>query len=348
MFKTQVPRFLSSRAIPIQSGERGDLAANEPRLPRSLTLPRNDNYRAQVRNWFKKLIFLATLFFTWFLTASPSKAEVLWQKTTVINRIELSPKMSVFVSAHVGGCLLDLEGFTSPWARVDFFSTEGNLKVTTIADREGVFRFRSVLAPIQTGDFCFLSYDVDQVANNPLCFPPPAPNTKTTVSGIFLSPTVSIEKALFRQNQIVAAKGRAFPETDLEVFLFETQRNRLLEFFDVIIPAALAREGPKLELKSDSQGYFSFNLPTQKSTKWRFFIGPKLESENMTAKSNLLTFQALSWWQWLLVLIVRTLYEAFKAFWSLVFRWETIVALMAISSAIVAVKLSRLKTSIKK
>jgi len=296
---------------------------------------------------FKKLIFLTSLLLAWILTVLPAKAEVLWQKTTVTNRIELSPEMSVAVFARVRGCLFDLEGFTSPWARVDFFSTEGNLKVTTIADQKGAFRFRSVLAPIQTGDFCFLSYDVDQVGNNPLCFPPPAPNTKTTVSGIFLSPTISIEKSLFRQNQIVAAKGRAFPNTELEVFLFEVQRNRLLEFFDVIIPAVLAREGPKLGLRSDSLGYFSFNLPTQKSTKWRFFVGPKLESENMTAKSNLLSFQALSWWQWLILSIIKTLYQLFKAFWGLVFRWETIFALLTISSVVVAAKLGKLKTGIK-
>lgn len=285
--------------------------------------------------------YLLPVAFCFLILAPKSLAKVNWQKTTVTNRIKLAPEMSMTVTATVDGYLFNLEGLTSPWARVEFFSTEGNVKVFTTANKDGVFRFHSVMAPIQTGDFCFLSYDINQIANNPLCFPPPPAKTETTISGIILSPTVFIEKSLIRQNETVAARGRSFPNAELEVFFFEVQRNPWREFFDVIFPAVFAREGPKLAVQSNNEGVFSFNLPTQKSTQWRFFVGPKINGLSQTAKSNTLTFQALSWWQYMLLTVLRLVYRFFKALWSWLTKWQVLVGLLIASIGIIVYKIKR-------
>ncbi len=285
-------------------------------------------------NLFRLFILLPLFFFH----APNSFAKVKWQKTT-INRFDLPAEFSVAVSAYIGGYLFDIEGLTSPWAKVEFYSTEGNIQVTTIADNEGVFLFRSVLAPLQTGDFCFISYDTDSIANNPLCFPPPPPQTKTTISGIVLSPTISLDKEIFRQNELVEARGRAFPNAQIKTFLFEQERSWWQEIIDVIIPAAFAREGPKLTITASKEGFFSFNLPTQKSTRWRFFVGPQLTDETPTAQSNTIEFLALSWWQWLLLKILRFVYHVLRWLFSFLFRWETIIALLITSISIICFKL---------
>jgi len=289
------------------------------------------------------MVILLLIFSVIAFTPSLVAAKTEWQKTT-INQLKLTPEMSVKVSARIGGYLFDIEGLTSPWAKVEFFSTEGNINLTTMADDQGVFRFRSVLAPLQTGDFCFLAYDVDGVANNPLCFSPPPPQTKTTIQGIVLSPSLSLEKGISRQGDLVAARGRAFPEAEIKVFFFEENRPFWRELLDLVRPA-FAREGPKLTITADGQGHFSFNLPTQKSSRWRLFVAPQLDPETPTAKSNTLEFSTLAWWQWWLVKTLSRISQGLKLVFQLLLRWETLIVLLLIAIGLTARKISRTQES---
>jgi len=285
------------------------------------------------------MVILLLIFSVIAFTPSLVTAKTEWQRTT-INRLKLAPEMSVKVSARIGGYLFDIEGLTSPWAKVSFYSTEGNINVATLANDRGQFRFRSVLAPLQTGDFCFLSYDIDGIANNPLCFSPPPPRTKTTIKGVVLSPSISLEKGIFRQGEPVAAQGRTFPEAEIKVFLFEENRPFWRELLDLVRPA-FAREGPKLTITADRQGRFSFNLPTQKSSRWRFFVAPQLDPETPTAKSNTLEFSALAWWQWQLIKILRWFLCCLNFILSQLFSWQTTVLVI---SAAILILIKRLRT----
>jgi hypothetical protein len=275
-----------------------------------------------------------------FFMAIPARASVIRQKTTV-NRYDLSPHMSVNLSAIVGGYLFDLQGLTSPWAKVEFYSTEGNLEVTTLANDQGIFHFRNVLAPIQTGDFCFISYDTNGTANNPLCFSPPPPKTKTTISDIVLSPTLVLDRGLFRQGEMVAASGRTFPNAEIRIYMFEENRPFWIDLIDVIIPQAFAREGPRLTINADSNGDFSFNLPTQKSNLWRMFAGPKFKEENMTAKSNTLEFSALSWLEWIIYHSLELIYLLQQTVFKFLFDWKVIIGLLIAAVIILTVKLTQ-------
>jgi len=315
------------------------------------------------------------------------------RQSITINRLNLPATSSVKISASIGGYLFDIEGLTSPKAKVEFYSTENISVFTTIADESGVFRFNSLLLPVQTGDFCFLSYDTEGMANNPLCFAPPPIQTRTQISGIVLSPSFSLNKGIFRQNEQVTAQGRTFPNASLQVFFFERELNPFQEFFDVIIPSALAegitanrqptannqkasfkeqilskgfldsppkykifggslgmtrgrvyaREGPSLILNADDNGNFAFNLPTQKSTSWRVFVGPKLEDAGFTAKSNTLEFSALSWWQWFLTKVLKFLTKVLAGFFKIVLRWETLMAMLLGFTGVLVWKIKRQK-----
>jgi len=252
---------------------------------------------------FAKGLFLSLVVFT--LAFRPSLATVFKQET-IINRVDIPASYSVAVSARIGGYLFDIEGLTSPWAKVEFSSTQGNVNLSTIADNKGIFRFASALMPLQTGDFCFISIDTNQTASPPLCFAPPPPSTKTIVRGIILPPSLTIDKNIYRQGEENSAKGKTAPNSEIKVFLFEEENPPLIELLDAFIPKVFAREGPALTVTSDEKGSFTFNLPSFKSTAWRVFVGTQKTQfgENPSPQSNILRFASLSWWLWLLLTII--------------------------------------------
>lgn len=241
-------------------------------------------------------------FFFFFFLSREAQAVVLKQKI-IINRINLSPQFTTRVSARVGGYLFNIEGLTSPWAKVEFYSTQGNVNLTTIANQKGVFRFTNALMPLSTGDFCFLSIDTDQRASPPLCFAPPPPQTKTNISGIILPPTLTLDKSVFRQGEMVAARGKTTPYSQVRIYLFEEENPPFWELLDVFVPKIFAREGPRAVVTADSQGNFAFNLPSFKSSRWRLFVGTQRTQwgDNPSPRSNILTFASLSWWRWFLL-----------------------------------------------
>ena len=124
-------------------------------------------------------------------------AVTLDQKISTVNKIDIPASFSTKVTVRIGGYLFYIEGLTSPWAKVEFYSTQGNINLETIANDKGVFRFVNALMPLSTGDFCFISVDTNLNGSPPLCFTPPPPQTKTNIIGVVLSPSLTIEENIF-------------------------------------------------------------------------------------------------------------------------------------------------------
>jgi len=235
------------------------------------------------------------------------------EQETKLNKIIIPAEASINVSANVGGYLFDIEGLTSPFAQVEFSSSQGNVNLVTLADSEGVFRFSNALMPLSTGDFCFSAIDTQQRASAPLCFTPPSTYSYTNIRGIILPPTIALEKGIFLQGEDNAAYGATTPNSPVRVFLFEDEQTSFWELLDVlpfvvrISPyQVLAREGPPLNIETNPEGEFSLNLPTYKSSIWKLFVGTTRTQlgENPSPQSNIIQFAALSWWQWWLLKII--------------------------------------------
>lgn len=286
----------------------------------------------------KTKLFLLVFLFPLFITPIPCQASINRQKTTNINRLDLDPSMSVQVSTYVGGYLFDLQGLTSPWAQVEFYSTQGNISITTLANDQGIFHFSNVLTPAYTGDFCFLAIDTNKQANNPLCFSAPPKNTKTIIKDIVLSPSLTIEKGKFKQNQEISASGKTFPQAEIRVFMFQQNLPFWRNLLDVY-----AREGPQLEISSDHKGSFSFNLPTHQSGQWRMFVGPKYQNKGFSAKSNTLNFKALTWWQWMLLTATIWINKLLKEVFEFLFSWKILILILLTSLGILIYKLIKEK-----
>jgi len=265
--------------------------------------------------WARVVLYLSLLFLA---TPQVCFGSVILEQETKINRIDLPASFSTYVSARVGGYLFDIEGLTSPWARVEFASSQGNVNLETIADDQGVFRFYRALMPLSTGDLCFSAIDTQQRASTPLCFPPPPAHSYTNIRGIILPPTLALEKGVFLQGENNAAYGATTPDSPVRIFLFEDENVsfwQLLDALPFLVGAfpnqVLAREGPPLSVETNTQGEFSFNLPTYKSTVWKMFAGTQKTQlgENPSPQSNTIQFVALSWWQWWLLKILSHLKE---------------------------------------
>ncbi|MFH1601463.1 MAG: hypothetical protein ABIB61_00720 [Candidatus Shapirobacteria bacterium] len=243
-------------------------------------------------------------FFAFFLLCCSSVKAVILEQETTVNRIKIPPEFTTKVSARVGGCLFDIEGLTSAFARVEFSSSQGNVNLETIADDQGIFHFYNALMPLYSGDFCFTAIDTQNRSSAPVCFSPPAAETYTSISGIILPPTISIEKGVYWLGEENSAEGATVPSSEVRVFLFEDNK---IYFWSILgrlfSRPILAREGPNLEIKSDSRGDFSFNLPTDKPSVWKLYVGATKTQlgENPSPKSNTIQFAALSFWQWWLI-----------------------------------------------
>ena len=258
----------------------------------------------------RNLFFAITLAF---LFPVSCLAVTLNQEISVVNKIDIPASFSTKVTARIGGYLFHIEGLTSPWAKVEFYSTQGNINLEAIADDKGVFRFVNALMPLSTGDFCFISIDTNLNGSPPLCFTPPPPQTKTNIIGVVLPPSLTIEENVFHQNDTVAASGKTTPDSEINVYLFEDENPPLMELIDIFAPKVMAREGPLLSISSNKDGEFVFNLPSTKSTSWRMFVGTQKNQlgENPSPKSNILQFASLSWWKWFLLTVIVWLLKLF-------------------------------------
>jgi hypothetical protein len=249
----------------------------------------------------------------------------------------------VEVSARVGKYIYDIEGLTSPHAQVRLYSTERSLNLITKADKQGVFFFNNVLTHEKSGNFCFYSTDTNKVISTPLCVEPPVPkpDKENLLTGLVLAPSLTLDKGEFLQNDQIAVYGRTFPKAQIRIFMFENDRIRLFDLLDLIKPA-WAKELPQYLISSDSEGNFSFNLPSSRSTRGNIFVGAYYNN-NPSPKSHTLDFQSNPWWKWLLINILYAFKSFVNTFISMIFSFTFLFSMQLFILAFILKKLLKSK-----
>ena len=143
-----------------------------------------------------------------------------------------------------------------------------------------------------------------------------------------MPPTLKIDRGKIAKGETVAAQGYTTPNSEVVPFLFEEHsrlrlfpisnfqlRSNKLRLFP--ISNIYAAEVPKPQVKSDQNGFYQLNLPSEEIGKNRIFVGSIFLS-NPSPKSTTLVFDVLSWWRmileklmayglWLMGLILRFL-----------------------------------------
>ncbi len=118
-----------------------------------------------------------------------------------------------------------------------------------------------------------------------------------------MPPTLKIDKGKIAKGETVAAQGYTTPRSEVIPYLFEEKpRFRF--------PRIFAAEVPKPQVKSDQNGFYQLNLPSEEIGKNRIFVGSIFLS-NPSPKSTTLVFDVLSWWRMILERIIAFLTNLF-------------------------------------
>jgi len=229
---------------------------------------------------------------------------------------------------------LELHGWTSPFAQVELTMEQIVKKVTT-ADDQGQFTFRVAL-PRTIAPFCLIATDIAGISSHPLCIAPPPPEFNILIKEVVMPPTLKIDEGKLAKGETVPAQGYTTPNSEVIPYLFEEKGRRRAKESPLhsllslqrrlLYKTAYAAEVPKFPVKSDQNGFFQFNLPSETLGKNRLFVGSFFH-ENPSPKSTTLVFDVLSWWRMLLEKLIAYGLWLIALFLGLLARPEGIILL---------------------
>ena len=208
------------------------------------------------------------------------------------------------ITARVGEYQISiLSGWASPYAEVNL-NGQGTAR-KTMANENGYFEFLFVPVKKSYGELCLTSQDVNLIPTLPACLPAIPPTENIEIIGVLLPPTISLDKGKIPSGETTKASGMTFPDSDIDVYLFENSRINL-------IPSVFAMGLPKYSIRSNKNGYYEFSLPAAKPSTNRVFATakptlPSLDKEGLfyySPKSNTLSFSVIKTnYLWLLLIL---------------------------------------------
>lgn len=165
---------------------------------------------------------------------------------------------------------------------------------TTEIDQNGYFEFinppfptfLAYLAGNYYPELCFQATDEKDRTSMPVCIPPLTKKAFTPKVGpIILPPTISLtEGVAIKESQLVAS-GSTLPNADVDIFVAKKSKSNLFRLVDEVSAFYL----PTYKVKSDSNGYYEFSLPTNASDEWKIFSASFFQG-SQSPKSNTLTY----------------------------------------------------------
>lgn len=225
------------------------------------------------------------------------------------------------VSAIIGEPLLALYGYTSPKSEV-FISVNPNTFLSVYADQDGYFRFNNVYLLPNNKEICLTTVDQQRRTTTPVCIPSPNfPLRNKEIGPVILPPTIAIEKGQFLAEETVAASGYSLPKTEITISLFRAEPT----FWQRLLPIVFAVSLPIYTVKTDQNGYFSFNLPSNSTNVFRIFAQAYF-NQSPSPKSNTLTFKVLNIFEYYLEKI-RLILALWLIFLKKLPLWETLTTL---------------------
>lgn len=206
-----------------------------------------------------------------------------------------SIERNVTVSATIGEPLFVLYGYTSPKATVQL-SGYPDVSSQTESEENGYFRFINIYMLPITKELCLTTIDRNKRTSNPTCIAAPSfPVKGKEIGPVILPPTISLGKGQFLPEETVEAKGESIPDSEIDVSLFRAEPT----LWERLFPQAYAATLPLYAIKTDQNGYFSFNLPSTTSNTFRLFTQAKFDN-SPSPKSNTLTFKILTVFEFIL------------------------------------------------
>jgi hypothetical protein len=202
----------------------------------------------------------------------------------------------VTISASLGEPVLRLWGYGSSNSRVELDGR--GVSDFTYSKVNGYFEFSKAFLPAPSDllypELCLTGIDLIGRATPPTCIPAlPANRFSYDIGPIILPPTLSLESGVITPKTQTEASGMTIPDSEVKIVLAEGDGSRSLTNFS-IVKTALAYYIPNYTVKSDSRGYFSFNMPDTTPDNWHVFAITTYSQGATSPKSNTLTFSVIS------------------------------------------------------
>jgi len=202
----------------------------------------------------------------------------------------ISQAANIENSVSIGEFRFSLYGYTSPKAQVTF---EGlGIFDQTTANDKGYFQFNNRFSPFSSREACLSSKDQFGRLSSPLCLPPFPVNYNVSIGPVIMPPTLSLDKQDYFMGDEVILSGQAVPNTEVKLSVF-TLRTVLIR--TVLIKPVEASTFPLLDIKSDSKGNFSINLPSGNKEKFRLFAQTNF-NKSVSPNSVKLNLEILPVW----------------------------------------------------
>lgn len=181
------------------------------------------------------------------------------------------------------------------------------------SDPKGYFVIDPLPISYEASEICLTTVDAERRHSFPVCIQLPDTDKPSEVGPVYLAPTLSISSGAVLQKEKDTATGVTIPESKVIVSIFTSYNtNSMARIADKIlaglrIPVAEAADMPFITLTSDKRGFFSFNLPTELPSNYRFFV-KAIYRNSPTPKSHTLAYHVDSLaMYWLLSVLPRLL-----------------------------------------
>ena len=205
-------------------------------------------------------------------------------------------RAQVTISASIGEPVLRLWGYGPSNSRVEL---GGNgVADFTYARVDGYFEFSRTYLPSPANllypELCLTGIDLVNRTTPPTCIPPLLANGFSyDIGPVILPPTISLDTGIVAPATQTGASGITIPNSEVKIVLAEGSDNESPINFS-IVKTALAYYIPDYTVKSDSRGYFSFNMPNATPNSWRVFAITTYSQGATSPKSNTLTLKIIS------------------------------------------------------
>lgn len=210
----------------------------------------------------------------------------------------------VTISATVGSPKMVIYGYAPSNSNV--FLNGIGVSSNTQADGSGYYIFDAVYTyNFSYPEICVQATDEKKRTTQPTCIPPlPFEKLIYEVGPVLLSPTISLSQNSVIKNEQAYIEGKTSPEKEINIYI---AKNINLSSFS-LVHVVNAYTIPMFKTKSNKDGNFSFSLPTSDSSNYKIFIAGRF-GDNLSAKSNTLTFVVTSKIGSLLNLIINRIFK---------------------------------------
>lgn len=165
-----------------------------------------------------------------------------------------------------------ISGFASPNASIILLSSTQETVASTTADAEGNFTITAIMLPAEAAEYCFRVVDFKRLGESESCMSI-NPSTLSTISDIYLPPTIGVERAEISEGQEAVIYGYTMPNATVHLKL---------------------STGEIVEITADETGYYEYRNNALEAGDYSFVASASYDDTDSLEPKNSAFLKKLS------------------------------------------------------